>query len=798
MLTNYLRIALRNIRRNKLYSLINISCLAVGIAVVMTIMLYVLHEHSYDRWQANAGRIFKVTSTLTFGGSSMNIDQLGYQAGPMAKKSDSRVEGYLRIFQPFHQPVLQLTAVPGSGFTAEAPVLFADDNFFHFFSFRLIRGNPDQVLSRPYTVVLSARAAKKYFGNSDPIGKVLIYNQAYPLEVTGITADPPSNSTINYDLVASLSSISSMKDMAEQVKSTDIQMGDFLTWLLLKDPSAAGSVQQTLDHLSQQATTDRDRKKDKYYLTALTALHLSNDFGDSNTRYLKIFPLAACLVLLLALINYMSLSTARSAIRAKEVGVRKVLGAGRSSIAGQFYAESTVYALLAFVAGTGLFLLFRPVFLHQLGLTIDGSFLLTPLVLSFFGGLLILVILASGSYPSLVLSAFRPVAVLYGKMSRQKGSERVRKGFLVFQFTISMSLILCSVIIWKQLYLLRHTDTGVDRENVVMIPFSTNLQHYPAFKQAIEALPGIRQAATSQYELYHGYNVSSTVPHGSDKAIMLPVMTVDSDYISVLGLQWRQRPVTPDMLYGRRHVILNETAVAALDLTGDPLRQKIQVFGSDCEVVGVLKDFNYWSLHDKIGSLCLVLRQPSDSIWGIAGNGCLFARIRPRVNLPTLIAGLKKTYTQYDPQTPFEYDFLDESFNSLYKADDRLAALFGLFTTISIIIACLGLFGLATFAAQQRVKEIGIRKVLGASVGSIGALLSRDFLRPVLLAVVIACPLSWWLMNKWLEDFAYRTSLSWWIFLAAGMGLLLVALVTVLFRTIRAAQANPTINLRSE
>jgi putative ABC transport system permease protein len=798
MLTNYLRIALRNIRRNKLYSLINISSLAVGIAVVMTIMLYVLHEHSYDRWQANAGRIFKVTSTLTFGSSSMNIDQLGYQAGPMATTSDSRVEGYLRIFQPFHQPVLQLTAVPGSGFTAEAPVLFADDNFFHFFSFRLIRGNPDQVLSRPFTVVLSARAAKKYFGNSDPIGKVLIYNQAYPLEVTGITADPPSNSSINYDLVASLSSVSTMKDMAEQVKSTDIQMGDFLTWLLLKDPSAAGSVQQTLDHLSQQLNTDRDRKKDKYYLTALTALHLSNDFGDSNTRYLKIFPLAACLVLLLALINYMSLSTARSAIRAKEVGVRKVLGAGRRSIAGQFYAESTLYALLAFVAGTGLFLLFRPVFLQQLGFTIDDSFLLTPLVLSFFSGLLILVILASGSYPSLVLSAFQPVAVLYGKMSRQKGSERVRKGFLVFQFTISMSLILCSVIIWKQLYLLRHTDTGVDRENVVMIPFSTNLQHYQAFKQAIEALPGIRQAATSQYELYHGYNVSSTVPHGSDKAIMLPVMTVDSDYISVLGLQWRQRPVTPDMLYGRRHVILNETAVAALDLPGDPLRQKIQVFGSDCEVVGVLKDFNYWSLHDKIGSLCLVLRQPSDSIWGIAGNGCLFARIRPRVNLPTLIAGLKKTYAQYDPQTPFEYDFLDESFNSLYKADDRLAALFGLFTTISIIIACLGLFALATFAAQQRVKEIGIRKVLGASVGSIGALLSRDFLRPVLLAVVIACPLSWWLMNKWLEDFAYRTSLSWWIFLAAGMGLLLVALVTVLFRTIRAAQANPTINLRSE
>jgi putative ABC transport system permease protein len=798
MFINYLRIALRNIRRNKLYSLINISCLAIGIAVVMMIMLYVLHEHSYDRWQANAGRIFKVSSTLEIGNSSVNFEQLGYQAGPMAQQSDGRVESYLRIYQPFEPPVLRLPALPGSEITAEAPVLFADSNFFHFFSFRLIRGNPDKVLIRPYTVVLSARAARKYFGNSDPIGKVLIYNNDYRLEITGIAADPPSNSNINYDLVASLSSIATMKELAENMKSADLQTGNFLTWLLLRDLSAAGKVEQTLVRLSRQNTKDKDRMQDKFHLTALTALHLSGDFENANKRYLQIFPLAAGLILLLALVNYMSLSTARSAIRAKEVGVRKVIGAGRGSIAGQFYTESAVYALLAFVAGTGLFLLFRPVFLNQLQLTIDDSFLLTPLVLCFFGGLLILVILASGSYPSLVLSAFRPVAVLYGKMSRQKGSERVRKGFLVFQFTISMSLILCSVIIGKQLYFLRHTETGVDRENVIMISFSTKLQHYQAFKQDVQALPGIRQAATSQFELYQGYTLSSTAPHGSDKPIMLSVMTVDSDYVSVLDLQWRRRPVTSGMLYARQRVVLNETAVAALNLPGDPLGQKIKVFNQDCEVAGVLNDFNYWTLQSKIGPLCLVLRQPKDSQWGIVSNGCLFARIQPHANLPTLMEKLKKTYARYDSQTPFKYDFLDEVFDKMYKSDDRLAGLFSLFTVISIVIACLGLFALATFAAQQRVKEIGIRKVLGASVGSIGALLSRDFLRPVLLAVLIACPLSWWAMHNWLQDFAYRTAVSWWIFPVAGMGLLLLALVTVLFRTIRAAQANPTINLRGE
>jgi putative ABC transport system permease protein len=795
MLKNHLRIAFHNIRRNKLYSLVNIGCLAVGIAVSMTIMLYVLHEHSYDRWHKNAGRIFKVGTTYKFGNSSLNIDELGYQAGPMAQKYDGHVEGYVRVFKPFNPPILQLTASSRSGFTADAPVMFADDNFFRFFSFRLLRGNRDSVLSRPNTVVLSARAAKKYFGTADPIGKVLIYNRDYPLEVTGISADPPSNSTIDYDLVASMSSLSSMKDMADAIKKPNIQTGFFLTWLLLKDPSAAGSVEQSIGRISRSG---KDKEQEIYHLTALPALHLHNEFGNSNSRYLGIFPLVAGLVLLLALINYMSLSTARSAVRAKEVGVRKVLGAGRSSIAGQFYTESAIYAVLSFVAGIGLFLLFRPAFLNQLQLKIDGSFLFTPLVLSCFGGLLAIVILASGSYPSLVLSAFKPVTVLYGKLSRQKGSERVRKGFLVFQFAISLSLILCSVIIQKELYFLRHTETGVDRENVIMIPFSTNLSHYEAFKREVEALPGIRQTATTQYQLYKGYNASSTIPRGAEQPIILPVMTVDSDYIDVLGLQWRQRPAIPGMLYSGRHILLNETAVAKLGLKGDPLGQIIKVSNMDCEVAGVLKDFNYQSLQDKIGPLCLLLRKPSDSLWGVAGNGCLFGKIRPHVNLPTLIAGLKKIYARYDPQTPFDYSFLDDVFDSLYKADDRLATLFGLFSGITIFIACLGLFALATFSAQQRVKEIGIRKVLGASTASIGALLSRDFLRPVLLAILIACPLSWWLMNKWLEDFAYRTTLTWWVFAAPGLGLLLVALVTVLSRSLQAARTNPVDNLRTE
>lgn len=795
MLSNYLLIAFRNIRRNKLYSLVNVGCLAVGIAVAMTISLYVLHEHSYDKWQANAARIFKVSSSIKYGNSSLEVDELGYQAGPLAQRSDSHVERYLRIYQPFQPPVLRLASAAGAGFAAEAPVLFADSNFFHFFSFRLIRGGADAVLSRPFTVVLSERAARKFFGNADPIGKVITYGQDCKLEVTGISADPPSNSSINYDLVASMSSLSTMKEMADAFKSGGIQLGDFQTWLLLKDPLVAGSVAKAIGRAARFVATNSN-ETDIYHLTALSSLHLHNNSVSFTNYCLTILPIVAGLVLLLALINYISLSTAHGATRAKEVGVRKVLGGGRGSIAAQFYSESSVLAVLSFVIAIGLFLLFRAAFLRQLQLKIDSSFLLTPTVLVCYLGLLAVVILVSGSYPSLVLSAFKPVAVLYGKVSRQKGSERVRKILLVFQFVISMSLILCSVIIGKELYFLRHTDTGVGRENVIMIPIGAGLSHYTAFKQEVESLPGVEKAATSQYEPYQGYNVSSTLPRGSDQPIMLPAMIVDSDFVSVLGLGWTRRPVGPMTMFGQDGILLNETAVKKLELRGSPLGQTVRVFDKDCKVSGVLRDFNYESLQVKVGPLCLLLHQPEDSTWGITGDRCLIGRIRSHVNLPSLIDRLKEVYAKYDARTPFQFSFLDDVFDSLYKTDDRLESLFAIFTAVTVFIACLGLFALATFSAQRRMKEVGIRKVLGASVSSIGLLLMRDFLRPVLLAILLASPISWWAMHYWLQNFAYQTVISWWIFPLAGIGLLLIAFMTVLVRTLQAGRSNPVVTLR--
>jgi putative ABC transport system permease protein len=798
MLHHYLRSAWRTIRRNPLYSVINIGCLAIGIAVCMTILLYVLHEHSFDRWQANAKRIFVATATVKFGDASFNSELMSYPTGPLVQQADGNVASWVRIWPNFRRLNLKNPDRPEVSFTQEENFIFADSNFFSFFSFRLLKGNPAEVLRRPYTVVLTEKAAKKYFGDKDPIGRTLRLDDLYNFEVTGIAADGPSNTDISFNLIASMSSTGSMKVYRDMEKSQTVQVGAFRTWLMLKDKSAAGQVERTLERLSivpGQPAKDRD----VYTLTALADYHLHWNLGNSpNLRYLGIFPVVAGLILLLAMVNYMSLATARAAARAREVGVRKVIGAGRGRIAGQFYTESAVFAVLSFGAGTLLFLLIRSYFFRWLQLPIDVSFLLSPPMLAFSGGLLLLVIGTAGSYPALVLSAFRPVAVLYGKMSRQRGSERVRKGFIVLQFTISMTLVLSSMIIEKELYYIRHADTGLDRENVIMIPFGDKLSHYAAFKHDIARLPGMRAVTTSHYPMYKGYDAWAVGVPGSDKTLEMHTMNVDNDFISILGLQWKERPGQEADLYDGKHLLINETAVDKLGLSGDPVGRRLKLGADEMTIAGVLKDFNYESLQTGISPLCMFVSKDTSSLWGNGESGCLLGKIAAHANIPTTVEAIRKIFRQYDKQSDFEYNFADEAFNSQYKAEDRLAGLLGLFTVITVVIACLGLFALATFSAEQRVKEIGVRKVLGASVASIGVLLSRDFLRPVLLAVLIACPLSWWLMNRWLQDFAYRTTLSWWVFFLSGLGLLCIALITVLTRSLKAGRANPIDNLRTE
>ena len=805
MLKNYLLIAMRNMRRNKLYSLINMGSLAIGIAVTMTILLYVLHEHSYDRWHTDASRIYAVSSTETYGGTSWQNYQLSYQTGPLTLQKQPTVEAMVRTREAFEGVDLQNQGSSAAHFRESSRFLYADSNFFRFFSFRLLQGRAATVLKRPFTVVLSETAAKKYFGTADPVGRILIMDEKYPLEVTGVAADPPSNSSIVFDMIASMSTMAGVEKYQPYLDDKHVHRGTFNTWLLLKHPADVAGVERCLSRLSMQEESADifksenaygDKTSHQYALLSLGDTHLKGYDAASRNHYLDIFTLVAGLILLLALVNYMSLATARAVLRAKEVGVRKVMGAARSKIAQQFYVESTLYAVLSFVAGGLLFLVFRPYFMQLINVRLDAGFMINPIVLAGFVALLALVILVSGSYPALVLSGFRPVAVLYGKMSRRMGGERVRKGFIVLQFTISMALVIGSVVIGKQLYYLRHVDTGMDRENVVMLPFGSTMDHYGVYKREVASLPAVHQVATARMALFHGSEVQLVSIPGK-APIQLGGMTVDSNFISLLGLKWKEKPGNSGW-FDRDHLVLNQTAVDAFDLGRIATGKQIHVGEGVITVAGVIRDFNYWSLHRGIEPFSLTVSADVDKEWPQGISGCLYVKIAAHANTPTVIDAIKKIYSKFDTHTPFEFQFLDEAYDLNYKLEDRLAGMISAFTVITIIIACLGLFGLATFSAQQRVKEIGIRKVLGASAGSIGALLSRDFLRPVILAVLIACPVSWWTMHRWLQDYAYRTTFSWWIFPLAGGVLLLIALATVLSRSLRAAHANPVINLRSE
>jgi putative ABC transport system permease protein len=805
MLTHYLRVALRNFSRHKFYSLINIGCLSIGLGVVMTILLYILHEHSYDRWHKNADRIFTVQTRESFGARNFWISGLSYATGAAEKKSDPVVESMVRTLGVPGDVEFRNTISPDVDFLENEKFLYADSNFFEFFSFRLLRGRADEMLKRPFTVVLTEQTAKKYFGKTDPIGKSLLMNEKYLLEVTGIVADPPSNSTIRYNMIASQSTMSGVEEFRDYLEGFPGRPGEFRTYVLLRRRTDTARAVQSLRNLSLLAegikTGNEDdprvyKRSHDFRLRLLADSRLSGNLRAGD-KYLDAFTLVAGLILLLALVNYMSLATARSGLRAKEVGIRKVIGAGRDRIAVQFYIESALYAVVSFVAGGLIFLWFRPYFCRLLQLPIDAGFMVSPMVLVAFSGLLALVIFIAGSYPALVLSSFRPVVVLYGKLSRERGRERVRKGFIVFQFTLSMALVICSFVIGKQLYYMRHTDTGVDRENVVMVPFKKT-QHYSAYKQEVAELPGIQMAATSLDQLYQSTLTELVHLPGETKQTELEYLIVDSSFIPLMGLQWKEKPLAGSPWYDSSHLILNETAVSALHLDGLATGRQLEVGDKMVTVAGVLRDFNFFSLHSHIDPFSFTISADVDKDRDEGSYGILYLKIGPHVNVPTIIDGIHRIYARYDAKNPFDFQFLDEAYDQNYKVEDQLAGLFDLFSAVTIVIACLGLFALATFAAEQRLKEIGIRKVLGASVSSISALLSRDFLQPILLSVFIASPLAWWFMNKWLQNFAYRTSVSWWIFPAAGGVLLLIAQGTVLFRTIRAARANPTINLRSE
>ncbi len=546
--------------------------------------------------------------------------------------------------------------------------------------------------------------AKKYFVNENPVGKSIVIktDSAYTYQVTGVAENAPSNSSITFNFVTSNQSLLAMKEAPRYTGSSQqISYGAFNVYVLLKHTADTTRLARGLNLAAKKEKTF---DAIKFSFSPLTDSHLKGYNGDSNTKYLKIFPLVAILILLLALVNYMSLSTARATLRAKEVGVRKVSGASRKTIAMQFYVESALFTLISFVLGYLLCYLVTPWFLNVLQLKIDNSFLYSPQVLVYLFTLMLITIVISGSYPSLVLSRFSPVVTLKGKMSKQAGGVTVRKIFTTLQFAISVGLIICGIVIDRQLYHFRHADTGINKDNVVTVTIGGSVgKKYAALKQDMQLLAGISSVATSHIAMFGNYDMNFFERQAKGQSVGVAFIVADKDFMSTLGLKWKYPPTPGADLARRDKTIINEETIAELHLPANPVGTFIKSGNNKIQIAGVLKNFYFTTMASGVKPLSLYVVKDTDSYF--SKFGCtMFARINPHTNLPTLLANMQAVYKKYDQDTPFDYTFMDDAFNRQYKAEDQLASIFSVFTYITIILATMGLFGLAAFTIEQRGK----------------------------------------------------------------------------------------------
>ncbi|MPR34776.1 ABC transporter permease [Salmonirosea aquatica] len=790
MLTNYLKIAFRNLIKNRTYSLINIVGLAMGMAVSVLILMFVMHEFSYDKFHENHARIYRILAKIKMGDQDLQMNSFSAKLGPALEKYNSQVEGFVRMKAAVDKVVMKNPARGEEAFY-EQNFVFTDPSFFKVFSFKIKEGSAAS-LDQPFTMVISERAAQKYFGDENPVGKSLTYEGRYPLQIIGVAENPPSNSSFDFDFVASALTY---PQLSENNNMEWEKAGIFNTYLLLDSEQSVAVVEKNIKREGKK--TGAFAEDADYHLEGLTTIHLGNNFNDSgNTKLIYIFTGVAVLILLLALFNYMSLTTARATLRAKEVGVRKVVGANRGGLVRQFYVESVLLCSIAFALAFVLVQLLRQPFYNLLNLRIDSSFLFSPAFLGYLIGLLVLSALVAGSYPALVLSGFAPLEVLRGRLAGGQSSAGVRRFFMVLQFTVSIVLIVCSLVVKNQLSYMQNKKLGLYKDQVLSIPLSSTVaDNYFPLRNEIRDQAGVQNVAVTNAGLFKGYNMFFLNNFTTKQQVPLVTYSVDHNFTEILGLNWKTKPNAAQWK-NQNYVVLNETALKELGIQGDPIGQEV-VQGS--KIAGILKDFHFSSIQSEIKAMGLfVANDTTNIVKALGGRGVLYVRLDPKADMQEKVAAIGRIFKKYDQEKPFEYYFLDDAFNETFKTEIRMSTMFTVFTSFAVFIACMGLFGLAAFTAETRTKEIGIRKVLGASVASLVTLLSRDFLNLVVVALVIASPIAWYVMNEWLRDFPYKISIGWWMFALAGGLAVGVALFTVSFQAIKAALMNPVKSLRSE
>jgi len=797
---NHLKFAFRNLWRNKFYSLINIGGLAIGVAVSMLILVFVGHELSFDRFHKNADNIYRLKATFKFGEQEINATGMSAHMGPALKESTAGVKDYVRMYLINNERLVFKSDADHIFY--EKHVTLADPNYFKVFNFPLLQGDPKRALSEPNTLVISESVAEKYFGDSDVLGRTLTLNNNIKYTISGVMKDLPSNTTMNYDIISSLNSLKEFVKATNPNANDDllndniVGLGSFQTYLHLANDSEQKSVLKNIPMLMRRGNmSESEIKNNKFALAALPDLHMfesatGTSIGMSNVY---IFAGVALLIILLALLNYMSLTTARSNERAREVGVRKALGAFRGTLVAQFYSESILITLISFVLGFTLALVLRPILFDRLDIKVDAAFMLSPVVLLPLAGLMVACVVLAGAYPSLVLSSFRPVEVLKGQFLKiGKGGVNVRQGITVFQFVASIALIIAAVVVQQQLGHLQSRKLGISKDQVLMIQPAA--EGYQSFRNEVSQLNEVEKVGSASLALFKDYNAIFFVSSPfNKKEVPLHVFGADPAWIDMMGLTWKIPPVDMKNTDGwRKKLILNAKAAKDLGVTSiDQAAEVGKLLGEP--MVGVVNDFYFSEMSLNQQQVPLGMTVSAED-----AKGVVYLRLSNTAEIQKSVATIGKLFKKHCPDKPFEYFFLDESFDALFKSEDRMAKMFGIFTGLAIFISCLGLFGLAAYATARRTKEIGIRKVLGASVSSLMQLLSVEFLRPVLIAIVIASPIAWYAMHQWLQKFTYRIEIEWWVFAIAGLAAVVLALLTVSIQSLRTALANPVTAIKNE
>lgn len=749
MLKNYLKIAFRNLLKHKAYSLINVLGLAAGIAACLLIMIYVLDELRYDRFHADADRIFRATISARINGKELNA---AYTCAPLAAtlaREIPEVEASTRIYRPGN-----FTIRIGDKSFNEERFFFADSTVFKVFTIPLIQGDPDRALTEPNSLILSKEMAEKYFAAEDPMGKVLRVDGQTDYKVTGVFSPVPSQSHIHYDILASFIS-------RDESRDEEWLSNNHLTYVKLKEAGMFAGFQSKIQGLVEKYAGPQLKKivgismqewfknggAYNYVFQPLTDIHLHSDLSgevepNGNIIYVYIFSAIAFFILLIACINFMNLATARSANRAKEVGVRKALGSMKNQLVNMFLTESVLISLFSMAIAVGLSELFLPAFNALSGKTLEINLLTNPAVLI---GLLVfaaLVGLLAGSYPAFYLSAFDPIMVLKGKLAGGAKGRILRSVLVVGQFSVSVALIIGTLVIRDQMDYVQNKKLGFDKEHIVIVENVWLMRDQrQSFKQALLTVDGVEYATVANG--LPGQNIGNTAfyteGHRADPRLLWTIRS-DYDFVKTLKMELSGgRIFSSEFSTDSTSVILNETAVKILGLT-NPLDQFIYRFSEDkpLKVIGIVKDFNFQSLHQEIQPLIMLPE----------GRGGLAAiRIRPE-NTTETIASIEKVWNQFQAGQPFVYKFLDEQFDALYRAEQRVSKIVGVFAVLAILVACLGLLGLAAYTAEQRTKEIGIRKVMGATVGGIVVLLSKEFLKWVLISNLIAWPVAFYFMIR--------------------------------------------------